>query len=91
MNLLEISKYIVFILFIIFSFLPFHVNKIYFIILDILTILVLISIFLQSKTKKKLPIIIAVLFLIIANFLKDVKCGMCVGLGIGVILANLNY
>ena len=89
MDLLTFFKYLVVILFFIFSFAPFKIPKNLFLGLDILSILVLISIFLKLKGKNKIPPIIATLFLISAHFVDNVKCGMCVGLGIGVILSYL--
>ncbi len=89
MDLLTFFKYLVVTIFFIFSFAPFKISKNLFLGLDILSILVLISIFLQLKGKNKIPPLIATLFLIVAHFLDNVKCGMCVGLGVGVILSYL--
>lgn len=89
MDLLTFFKYLVVFTFFIFSFAPFKISKNLFIGLDILSIIVLISLFLKLKGKNRIAPIIATIFLISAHFLDNVKCGMCVGLGIGVILSYL--
>lgn len=90
MDVLSILKHLVVLLFIVFSFIPFHISKSYYFYLDILTIIVLSWLYFSKKVRE-LSIVIAVVFLSIAQFLKNAKCGMCSGLGVGVILANLNY
>ena len=89
MDLLTFFKYLVILTFFIFSFAPFKISKNLFIGLDILSIFVLISLFLKLKGKNKIAPLIATLFLIIAHFVDNVKCGMCVGFGVGVILSSL--
>ncbi len=90
MDPLQILKYITVIIFIVFSLFPIQVEKNLFIGLDILTIMVLFGILMKIKNKSKIPPVIAIIFLILAHLLNNVKCGMCVGLGVGVILAYLN-